>query len=190
MKFSPTATLAFALATGIAGAALAQNTAPTNPQPAAQNVQANWQPGQTNPNFTQPQAGATQMQPARNQTQPGAQPQPAAGQAQATGSEQVKQAQQQLQLAGLYNGPVDGIMDPDTRAALARFQQQNGLPRTQDIDNATMSRLMGSQNTGSGTSAAATPAPTLNSGQVPDSGQAPAAPPTGAGNSAGQSLHR
>ena len=203
MKFSPTATLAFALATGLTGAAMAQTTptpsaAPTNPQPAAQNVQANWQPGQTTPNVAQPQAGTLQAQPAPGQTQAGAQPQPATGQAYpdqarqsfnaqpagqpaASGDEQVRQAQHQLQAAGLYNGPVDGMMDPDTRAAIARFQQQNGLRRTQNLDQATMSRLMGSQTTGSGTSAAADPATAPNAGQ-------PANPPTG--NTAGQTMGR
>lgn len=202
MKFSPTATLAFALATGLAGAAMAQttptpNAAPTNPQPAAQNVQANWQPGQANPNVAQPQAGTTQRQPASGQTQAGAQPQPATGQAppdqmrqglntqpasqpSTSGNEQVRQAQHQLQAAGLYNGPVDGMMDPDTRAALARFQQQHGLRRTQDLDPATMSRLMSSQTTGSGTSAAA-PTPAPNNGQ-------PTSPRTG--NTPGQAMGR
>src|SRR4029077_12386263 len=38
-------------------------------------------------------------------------------------ADQVRTAQEQLQAAGLYRGPVDGLMDPDTRAAIARFQQ-------------------------------------------------------------------
>jgi hypothetical protein len=68
--------------------------------------------------------------------------------------DQVKSAQQQLQAAGLYNGPTDGMMDPDTRAALARFQQQNGLRTTQTLDQQTLARLnMNQTTTGVGSSA-------------------------------------
>ena len=72
--------------------------------------------------------------------------QSAAGQAQ--NSEQVRTAQQQLQAAGLYHGPADGQMDPDTRAAIANFQQQNGLRRTATLDQQTLNRMMTSQAAG------------------------------------------
>jgi peptidoglycan hydrolase-like protein with peptidoglycan-binding domain len=63
--------------------------------------------------------------------------------AQTTGqSAQVQAAQQKLQAAGFYRGPADGVMDPDTRAAIARFQLQNGLQRTASLDGQTYSRLM------------------------------------------------
>ncbi len=66
-------------------------------------------------------------------------------------TDQVKDAQERLHAAGLYNGPADGIMEPETRAALARFQEQNGLQRTETIDRPTMARLLGGPpaNTGS-----------------------------------------
>ncbi len=67
-------------------------------------------------------------------------------------TDQVKQAQERLRAAGLYNGPADGIMEPDTRAALARFQEQNGLQRTETIDRPTMARLMGGPPTNTGSS--------------------------------------
>ena len=67
--------------------------------------------------------------------------------------DQVKGAQEQLKSAGLYNGPTDGMMDPDTRAALARFQQQNGLRRTQTLDPQTLARLNTGQTSGFGSSA-------------------------------------
>jgi hypothetical protein len=86
--------------------------------------------------------------------------------------DQVKQAQQKLQAAGLYNGPTDGMMDPDTRAALARFQQQNGLRSTQSLDQQTLARLNAKQTTtGSGASA-------------PTGNQAP--PASAGGNTTGQ----
>ena len=184
MKFSPTVTLAVALAAGLSGTAMAQGTtapgaAPSSPQSSL-----------TQP--AQPQAQPTPMQPGQMQqglnappanANPGMQAAPAQGRA--AGNDQVRQAQQQLQAAGLYNGPVDGIMDPDTRAALARFQQQNGLRRSEDLDQPTLARLMSQQTTGSGSTAAA--------GQpVPNGGPRTAAPPTGAGGNApaGQPMPR
>ena len=67
-------------------------------------------------------------------------------------TDQVREAQERLHAAGLYNGPADGIMEPDTRAALGRFQERNGLQRSETIDRPTMARLMGepATNTGSG----------------------------------------
>jgi peptidoglycan hydrolase-like protein with peptidoglycan-binding domain len=55
----------------------------------------------------------------------------------------IQQAQQQLKSQGLYRGAVDGILGPQTEQALSQFQQQNGLPQTADLDQQTMSRLMG-----------------------------------------------
>ena len=85
------------------------------------------------------------------------------------GPDQVKAAQEQLRSAGLYNGPADGMMDPDTRAALARFQQQNGLRSTQTLDQQTLARLNAGQTSGFGSSA-----PSV------------ATPPSAGGNTTGQ----
>src|SRR6266567_979274 len=87
--------------------------------------------------------------------------------------DQVKAAQEQLRTAGLYNGPADGMMDPDTRAALARFQQQNGLRQTQTLDQQTLARLNTGQTTGFGSSA-------------PIGNQGTSAPPSAGGNTTGQ----
>ncbi len=87
--------------------------------------------------------------------------------------DQVKAAQEQLRSAGLYNGPADGMMDPDTRAALARFQQQNGLRSTQTLDQQTLARLNAGQTTGFGSSA-------------PIGNQGTSAPPSAGGNTTGQ----
>ena len=65
---------------------------------------------------------------------------------------QVQEAQERLYAAGLYKGPADGIMELDTRAALTRFQEQNGLQRTGTIDRPTMARLMGEPPTNTGSS--------------------------------------
>ena len=148
MKFSPTATLALVLAAGLAGSAAAQTaansgTTSTSPQTTApMSAGSPTSPGQ--PGYAEPQGTAAQAQPGISQM-------PSAyGQAQIpnNANEQVRSAQQQLHAAGLYNGPVDGVMDPDTRVAIARFQQQNGLQPTQSLDQPTLARLMSSPPTG------------------------------------------
>jgi peptidoglycan hydrolase-like protein with peptidoglycan-binding domain len=71
-------------------------------------------------------------------------------------------------------------MDPDTRAAIARFQEQNGLRRTERLDEATLARLNSSSQTeNSGSSAAATVPSTASS--APNQSTQPM--PEGAGNS-------
>ena len=71
-----------------------------------------------------------------------------------TAAANVQAAQQQLATLGLYRGPIDGRMDPNTRAAIASFQQQNGLPRTDTLDRTTFAWLMNSTPTvGYGSSA-------------------------------------
>jgi peptidoglycan hydrolase-like protein with peptidoglycan-binding domain len=64
----------------------------------------------------------------------------------------IQQAQQQLRAQGLYRGAIDGVMGPRTEQALSRFQEQNGLPQSADLDQQTMDRLM-SSNTGANTTA-------------------------------------
>jgi hypothetical protein len=184
----------------------------SQPQPGAMQSQANsaqpqagaMQPqassGQTQPDAVQPPAAYGQAQPMPGQAppatqqgynQPRANPnmpmQPAAGMAQ-NNPEQVRSAQQQLQAAGLYHGPTDGQMDPDTRAAIANFQQQNGLRRTATLDQQTVERMTTSQNTGSGSSALGAPAvaPAGNQGET----SAPTGAPIGAGGNTGKSSSR
>ncbi len=55
--------------------------------------------------------------------------------------DQIRTMQTKLKAAGLYAGPVDGIMGPQTRTALATYQQREGLPQTADADAPTMERL-------------------------------------------------
>jgi len=98
-------------------------------------------------------------------------------QAQKLTPDQVKGAQQQLQAAGLYNGPTDGMMDPDTRASLARFQAQNGLHRTERLDRQTLARLNSNQTTGVGSS-------------TPSGNEGAAAPASAGGNTTVQPTGR
>jgi peptidoglycan hydrolase-like protein with peptidoglycan-binding domain len=56
----------------------------------------------------------------------------------------VIKAQQALKQQGLYKGPVDGKIGPETRTAISRFQKQNGLQQSAQLDEQTMDNLQGS----------------------------------------------
>lgn len=92
----------------------------------------------------------------------------------------IKEAQTQLKDNGLYNGPVDGIVGPKTRAALRTYQKQNGLRQTARLDHETAAKM----------NLAAEATPNTRSGSSMPSGNEaapqPAAPqnaaPSGTGN--------
>jgi len=174
------------------GAEVAPYPVAGNPNP-----QSQWVPGRSHPSYTQPQSNASQL-PAANATAqtPGyggqpmygqpmyreptsaqTQPMPAPnGPMQNAGNERVRAAQQQLQAAGLYSGPADGVMDPDTRAGIARFQQQNGLRRTSNLDDRTFERLTAGGTAGVGSS-------------MPNAEQGPGQAPVGAGANGANGSH-
>jgi peptidoglycan hydrolase-like protein with peptidoglycan-binding domain len=73
----------------------------------------------------------------------------------------VKWAQAELQREGLYRGPIDGIMGPDTQQALAHYQAREGLQQTATLDLTSIDHLTNSirtaqttnvEDTGSGSS--------------------------------------
>jgi len=68
--------------------------------------------------------------------------------------ETIRAAQQQLQAAGFTPGPVDGVMDDQTRTALREFQRSRGLQETGQLDQETRSSLF---------SASGTPTPSYRS---------------------------
>jgi peptidoglycan hydrolase-like protein with peptidoglycan-binding domain len=91
--------------------------------------------------------------------------------------QQVRTVQQQLKSDGLYKGPIDGVMNHQTRVAIANFQKQNGLARTARLDRNTLDRLTGEQGVGVGSSmpsnpkanmapAAVTPSTTTGAGGI------------------------
>lgn len=180
MKLTPTLSLALTVAAGIAGTAAAQTATNMNAPPSAAQPTPSYNRSPANTAATQP--AYSQPQSAANERQP-AQPATTTAQTATNGNEEVRQAQQELHATGLYNGPVDGVMDPDTRAAIARFQQQNGLPRTENLDQATLSRLMSGQTTGYGSSMPATGATRPNAPGT-------TAPSNAGGSSAGTSMGR
>jgi Putative peptidoglycan binding domain len=49
--------------------------------------------------------------------------------------------QEQLARAGYYNGPIDGVLGPMTREAIAAYQADNGLAVTSAIDEPTLATL-------------------------------------------------
>jgi hypothetical protein len=53
----------------------------------------------------------------------------------------VVNVQAQLQRDGYYAGPVDGILGPETRQAIADFQDDHGLAVTSTVDEPTLATL-------------------------------------------------
>jgi len=53
----------------------------------------------------------------------------------------IANVQASLQQQGYYQGEVDGLLGPLTRAAIARYQQDHGLYITSAIDEPTLSSL-------------------------------------------------
>jgi putative peptidoglycan binding protein len=53
----------------------------------------------------------------------------------------VTDVQIQLQQEGYYNGPINGILDQPTQAAIANYQRDNNLAVTSVVDAATVTSL-------------------------------------------------
>src|ERR1700746_2965563 len=58
-----------------------------------------------------------------------------------TPSASVKKLQQELGQLNYYEGPVDGLMGPQTIAAIKDLQRQAGLPQTGTMNAATQKAL-------------------------------------------------
>ena len=59
----------------------------------------------------------------------------------ATDTNTVQAAQQQLTRQSMYSGAVDGVMGPKTASAIRYYQRQNGLKVTRRLDRETLSSL-------------------------------------------------
>jgi peptidoglycan hydrolase-like protein with peptidoglycan-binding domain len=55
--------------------------------------------------------------------------------------ELIKQVQQQLKAAGIYEGEIDGKLTSETREAIEQFQDDKGLPLTGSLDPETIAAL-------------------------------------------------
>jgi peptidoglycan hydrolase-like protein with peptidoglycan-binding domain len=53
----------------------------------------------------------------------------------------VRSAQQALKDAGYYQGTIDGIAGPETREAVRKYQEAQGLETTGTLDRNTMAKL-------------------------------------------------
>jgi hypothetical protein len=57
--------------------------------------------------------------------------------------QEIANIQTALQEQGYYHGEIDGLIGPQTRAALAEYQEANGLETTSAIDQPTVEALLG-----------------------------------------------
>lgn len=69
-----------------------------------------------------------------------------------TRKDDVRWAQMELRTRGLYGGSLDGVLGPETKRALSRFQQQSGLPKTASLDAQTWQALTASPDATEGSS--------------------------------------
>jgi len=58
----------------------------------------------------------------------------------------------ELRHSSLYNGSLDGVIGPQTKQALVRFQKDNGLDQTATLDALTMVAMFGNIGTSKGSS--------------------------------------
>lgn len=56
-------------------------------------------------------------------------------------SQVIVNVQRELRRSGYYNGTIDGLIGPNTRAALGRYQRERGLYVTRAIDGPTLAAL-------------------------------------------------
>jgi peptidoglycan hydrolase-like protein with peptidoglycan-binding domain len=64
----------------------------------------------------------------------------------------VRWAQVELHMRGLYNGSLDGVAGPETKRALLGFQKSNSLEPTAMLDQQTADALIGDTGFGQGSS--------------------------------------
>jgi len=61
--------------------------------------------------------------------------------AQKVSAQKVEEVQQALKQQGYDPGPIDGVLDAETQAAIESFQQSAGLAATGQLDEQTMAQL-------------------------------------------------
>lgn len=64
----------------------------------------------------------------------------------------IRWAQVELRYRDLYKGSLDGVLGPQTKRALTRFQKTNGLDQTASIDARTWEALTDYSDIGQGSS--------------------------------------
>ena len=72
----------------------------------------------------------------------------------------IAHVQGELQQLGYYNGPIDGSWGPESRAAMASFQQRSGLPPSGQPDQPSLNALaVAASSVTSGATASVAPPP-------------------------------
>jgi peptidoglycan hydrolase-like protein with peptidoglycan-binding domain len=64
--------------------------------------------------------------------------------------EDIREAQLELRHSGLYDGSLDGVIGPQTKQALVRFQKENRLEPTATLDAHTIVTMFGNIGPGQG----------------------------------------
>lgn len=64
----------------------------------------------------------------------------------------IRWAQVELRMRGLYNGSLDGLVGTETKQALLQFQRSNRLEPTARLDQETADALVGDTGVGQGSS--------------------------------------
>jgi peptidoglycan hydrolase-like protein with peptidoglycan-binding domain len=120
-------------------------------------VQAGWTqdpggrpPGQTIPEKIEPKASEPKGGSAAPKA--GQSADPKAGQTAGMRTEDIKKVEEALKAKGHDPGPVDGVMDSKTQAALRAFQKANNLAETGVLDSQTAAKLGVQVGTGASTS--------------------------------------
>jgi len=55
--------------------------------------------------------------------------------------DQIQLAQERLKAEGFDPGPVNGVLNPQTEAALQRYQEKQGIPVSGALDEATLREM-------------------------------------------------
>jgi peptidoglycan hydrolase-like protein with peptidoglycan-binding domain len=71
----------------------------------------------------------------------------------------IAHVQSELQQVGLYNGPIDGAWGPESRSAMANFQQSKGLPPSGQPDQPSLNALASAAASGATAATNAYPPP-------------------------------
>ncbi len=74
-----------------------------------------------------------------------------------TGDALVRDIQQALASGGLYDGPIDGLVGPQTEAAIRAFEQSAGLPTTGEASAGLLASIRAGPATPNNTPAASDP---------------------------------
>jgi hypothetical protein len=140
---------ALALSMGLCGAVLAQNTAAPGAATPPEQVQQTPATPDTNAGVPKEQMQQGAGTPSPNS--PNTNLNTNAGMPNTTGKydqeanlspDTVKEAQQQLKSGGFYKGAIDGRIGPETRDAVRKFQQQQGLSASSKLDQETLRQLI------------------------------------------------